>query len=456
MALGEQQLQQLAEIVGDAHVLTDADQLASYQVDWTGRYQGQAPAVVRPGSTDQVAGVVQWCRQHLHALVPQGGNTGLAGGSVPLHGELVMSLQRFNRIDPVDMDNRSITVGAGVTLAAAQSAARAVGLRYTLDLGARDSATIGGTVATNAGGINFIRFGGARAQLLGIEAVLGTGQVISDLRGLAKDNTGYWLPGLLCGSEGTLGVITAATLRLRPLPQASSTALVGFDSIDNALAAAAQWTAAADCIESLELMLDSGVELVCRTMQLPAPISVGAACYLLVEMAGSDEVVQQLGAVVHASVGVVDAAVAGSAAQRRALWRYRDEHTMAIARCGVPHKMDVTVPLARMAAFLADVPARVSALDPAAQTWMFGHVGDGNIHVNVTGFGDNGQRLELVILQYVSEIGGSISAEHGIGTAKTGQLALRRSPEEIAVMRSIKAAFDPDGVLNPWVMLAPV
>jgi FAD/FMN-containing dehydrogenase len=451
-------LDALRAAVGGEHVIVDADQRAGYEVDWTGRFRGASPAVVRPGSLHEVAAVVAACRQHGQPMVAQGGNTGLVGGATPLHDEVVLSLTRLDTVGPVDVAARQLRAEAGATLAEVQRAAAAHGLRYAVDLGARDSATIGGTVATNAGGLNYVRFGGTREQLLGVQAVLGTGAVLDDLAGLGKDNTGYWLPGLLCGSEGTLGVITAVQLRLHPRPAETVTALVAFDSVAGAVDAGSRWAAELADVEALELMLADGMELVSRVNRARLPfVAVAAKAFVLVECAGPPGVADRLSAQLERPVpGVVDIAVATDSTRRSALWRYREEHTPSIATLGVPHKMDVTVPLDRLVEFLEGVPAVVAAAagpGERAKVWLFGHLGDGNIHVNVTGVEQQDQRVDDAVLTYVAGLGGSISAEHGIGNAKVGALHLRRTGDELSAMRAIRAALDPDRVMNPHALL---
>ena len=443
----------LIGIVGPSQVLTAADTRAGYEVDWTGRFRGSTSAVVRPADVEEVAAVVRLCRTHGISIVAQGGNTGMVGGSVPLHGELVLSLRRLQRIDPVDIAARQITVGAGATVADVQLAADAGGLRYAVDFGARASATIGGSIATNAGGINVLRYGGTREQLVGVEAVLGTGDVISHLDGLVKDNTGYHLPSLLCGSEGTLGIVTAARLRLVTRYDQFATALVAFETADDAVAAVAAWRSSIDSLEAAEIVLDAGVRLVCDALGAAEPFERAWPVYVLVEAASHVDPTDELAAGVSGVASVRDVAVATDRPRRQALWRLREEHSAAIGTVGVPHKFDVTIPMHALAAFLGEVPRRVGGIDPAARTWLFGHVGDGNIHVNVTGLAADDPRVDDVVLAYVGELGGSISAEHGIGTAKAPWLHLNRSGAEIAAMRAIKRALDPDGVLNPHALL---
>ena len=446
-------LRELVDVVGAPHVVTDAEVLAPHVVDWTGRFRGHTAAMVRPGSTVEVAGVLDVCRRHHVAIVPQGGNTGMVGGSVPLAGELVLSTRRLDHVGPVDLAAEQLTAGAGATVEAVQHAAAAAGLRYAVDFGARGSATIGGSIATNAGGINLLRHGGTREQLVGVEAVLGTGDVISRLAGLVKDNTGYDLARLLCGSEGTLGVVTAARLRLVDAPDHTVTALVGFDTIAHAVDAVSAWRRATDVLDAAEIVLDAGVELVSTAFGYAPPFERPSAVYVLVEASAHDDPTGRLGDLVAAAVGVEQVAVADDAARRSALWRFREEHTAAIGTLGVPHKFDVTVPIGRLAEFMRDVPHVVTAVEPTATTWQFGHVGDGNIHVNVTGAAPEAEALDEQVLRFVVACGGSISAEHGIGTAKARWLPLDRSHGELAAMRAIKRALDPDGILNPGVLL---
>jgi FAD/FMN-containing dehydrogenase len=444
----------LVAIVGESHVLTDADRRVAYERDWTGRFVGSTPAVVRPGSTAEVAEVVRLCAAEGVALVPQGGNTGLVGGGVPLAGEVVLSTRRLDGLGPVDPVAAQITAGAGVTIGALQAAAREHDLRYGVDLAARDSATVGGTVATNAGGLRVMRHGATRAQVVGIEAVLGDGSVISHLGGLIKDNTGYDLAGLLCGSEGTLGVVTAARLRLLSRPSEVVVALVGFDDPSRAVEAVAAWRAAVPDIEAAELILAPGLDLVCATYGLSPPFASRPAVYVLVEAAARRDPTDALAAAIAAS-GIDEAAVAVATDERRRaeLWRYREEHTTAINSVGPPHKLDVTLPLGSLGAFIDDAPGIVAAVAPAARTWLFGHVADGNVHVNVTGVAPDDDRVDGAVLEAVAARGGSISAEHGIGTAKRAWLGLSRTPAEQAAFAAVKHALDPAGILNPAVLL---
>lgn len=424
-----------------------------YAVDWTGRYSGTTPAVVRPANTLEVTRVMEVCSEFGLAVVPQGGNTGLVGGGVPLGGEVVLSLRRLRRLDAVDGVAGQVTVGAGVTIAELQDHAEASGWRYAVDLGARESATVGGTIATNAGGLRMIRYGGTRQQLTGIEAVLADGRVISHLGGLVKDNTGYDLASLLCGSEGTLAVVTAARLRLFPPCPESVTALVAFDDRSPAFAAAAGLRRRLPDLEAVEFFLGDGLELVSAFTGAKSPFAVEFDCYLLVEAAGVTDPAPALETAVAGTAGVVDVAVAVSAEQRRRLWRLREAHTEVINTLGPPHKLDVTLPYGALAPFVGEVSELVQQVAPGARVWVFGHAGDGNLHVNVTGIEPDDDTVDAAVLSLVAHLGGSISAEHGIGRAKLRQLHLNRTSEELSVFRSIKDAFDPGGLLNPGVLL---
>ena len=455
MASPDELARSLASIVGDAHVLTDPDVLRSYTTDWTGRFVGSTTAIVRPGSTAEVADIVRLCRRTRTAIVPQGGNTGLVGGSVPLDGELVVSTARLVGVDDVDADAGQLTAGAGTTLAAVQDAATAAGWRYGVDLSARDTATIGGTVATDAGGLRVLRFGSTRRQLVGLEAVLGTGEVVSRLGGLVKDNTGYDLAGLLCGSEGTLGVVCRVRLALVPPPGDSVTALVGFGTITDAVRGVGLIRRRVPGLEAAEMVLADGVRLVAEQTGVAPVLDPATPVQVLVEAVGPPDPAPALAAVLDGLPGMGVVAVATDARRAATLWQGREAHTEAIGRVGTPRKYDVTLPSHRLAEFCEAVPGLVAAADGAASTWLFGHVADGNIHVNVTGVDeDRGAAVDDIVLGAVLERGGSISAEHGIGTAKRGWLARDRAAGDLAAMRAIKTALDPDGICNPNVLLS--
>jgi FAD/FMN-containing dehydrogenase len=438
--------------VGDAEVVTDPDVTASYVTDWTGRFHGSTPAVVRPGDTAEVAEVVGLARRHGVALVPQGGNTGLVAGGVPLAGEVVLSLSRLRALGPVDAAAGQVTAEAGVTLATLADHVAGAGLAFGVDIGARDSATVGGMVATNAGGLHVVRYGAMRAQVVGLEAVLGTGHVVSRLAGLVKDNTGYDLAQLLCGSEGTLGVVTAARLRLVPPPAHLVAALVGISSVDAAVRLAGELRRTQLDVRALELMTGRSLQLVAEVLDARPPVAPGAAAYLLVEVAGASDPLDALASAVAAGDGVIDAAVATERAELAGLWRWREAHSEAGAHWGVVHKLDVTLPAAELARFCTDVANGVEAAYPGARILLFGHVGDGNVHVNVVGPPAEDEAVDDLVLGLVVERGGSISAEHGIGTLKRRWLARDRSAAEVEAMGAVKRALDPDGILNPGVL----
>lgn len=451
-ALPRAVLHDLRTIVGEAHVRTGRDEVAGHVVDWTGRFRGSTPAVVRPGSTVEVAAIVALCARAGVALVPQGGNTGLVGGSVPLAGEVVLSLRRLASVGPVDEAAGQVTASAGASIASVQDAARRSGLDYAVDLASRDTATVGGTVATDAGGMHVIRHGTTRAQLLGVEAVLGSGQVLTDLAGLEKDATGYDLSGLLCGSEGTLGVITAARLRLVPRAVHRVTAAIGFTDPARAVAGVARLRRGLPGLEAAEMFGPAEAALVADHIGAAPIFEPAPPMVVIVEVAGPLDPTDALAAAVGELGGTVAAAVAADGPRRRDLWQHRERITEAIAARGTPHKLDVTLPHGRLADFLGEVGRVVERVAPGAETWLFGHIGDGNVHVNVTGLGRDDD-VDRAVLDLVLERGGSISAEHGIGTAKRAWLARQRGHAAVDAMRAIKAALDPAGILNPGVML---
>jgi FAD/FMN-containing dehydrogenase len=444
----------LQDALGADRVVTDADVLRAHEVDSTGRFGGRALAVVRPHTVEEVETVVALCRETGTPLVPQGGNTGLVGGGVPRGGELVLSTTALgaDRIE-VDGDGGQVTAGAGASLAAVQRAAAAAGWRYPVDLGARDTATIGGTVATNAGGHHVLRHGMTRRHLVGVEAVLGTGAVIRHLTGLVKDNTGFDLAGLLCGSEGTLGVITAVRLALVAPPEDTAVALVGVDDLRQAVSVVAEARRRLPDLEAAEVVLADGVALVGEQLGLARVLDPEPPVTLLLELAGPAGAADRLATFLDGVDGLGATALAGDRAGREALWRVRDEHNPAITRLGPPHKYDVTLPAAVLDEAVTRVRDAVTELAADARLWVFGHVGDGNLHLNVTGLDPDDEQVDETVLTLVADLGGSISAEHGIGVAKAPFLHLARSPEEIATFRAVKAALDPDGILNPGVLL---
>lgn len=449
--LGDDLAGTLRDIVGTAHVLEDADLRAPFETDWTGRFSGTARLVVRPGSTDDVAAVVRACAARGVPVVPQGGNTGMVGGGVPRGGEVVLSLTRLDDLGTVDPATAQVEAGAGVTLAALHAHAVAAGLDVALDFGARDSATLGGIVATDAGGARALRHGTARARVAGLEAVLPDGSIVRRLSGLLKDNAGYDLPALLTGSEGTLGVITRVRWRLVPRQPARVAALVGLPTARAAADLLAGLRTRLPSLEAADFFLQAGLDLVREHLQVAAPMDP-AAVYVLLECAAERDPTEGL-ATALGEAGIDDAVVADDTASRERLWRLREGHADAINAAGVPHKLDVGVPLTALDDFLTRVPDVVEEAAPGARTILFGHLGDGNVHVNVLGAPPGDDGVDAAVLHLVAELGGTISAEHGVGIAKAPYLALTRSAPEIAAMRALKAALDPAGLLNPGVVL---
>jgi FAD/FMN-containing dehydrogenase len=444
MTLPDALLRSLAGIVGKPHVLT-GDATAGFAVDWTGRFQGHTPAVVRPGDTAEVAGVLALCTDAGVPVVPQGGNTGLVGGGVPRHGEVVLSLTRLNQLGPVDQDAAQVTAGAGVTLRQVADA------DPDLDLGiliaSRGSATVGGAVATNAGGLRVLRFGPMRAQLRGIEAVLADGIVVSHLAGLVKDNTGYDYPSLLAGSEGTLAVVTQARLRLVPSLRDMVTALAGLSGLEELHALARQAVREVPGLVSAEFFTSNGLDILVAHAGLAPPLPVPAPAYLLLEASGPGAL-DDLADV----IGDRQAAVGESAADRARLWSYRERHPEAAGFLGVPIKLDVSVPAAQWVRLASEAAAVITDVDPGAEVITFGHVADGNVHVNIVPAAPADGRHENAVFSLVASLGGSISAEHGIGALKARWLPLARTDAERALFARIRSAFDPSATLNPNVL----
>jgi FAD/FMN-containing dehydrogenase len=459
-------LADLGAVTGPAHVLAEPDVVAGYATDWTRRYAGAAACVVSPGSTGEVAGVIRACAVHGAPVIPQGGNTGLVGGSVPAPGQagpapVILSTRRLSGLEPVDAASGQVTAGAGVTIAQLDGHAAAAGFRYGVDLASRDSATVGGTIATNAGGIHTIRYGPTRSQLAGITAVLADGSVISNLSGLTVGSTGYDLAQLLTGSEGTLGVITQARLWLRDPEPAVAVLLAGTSGIAQAVRLLARIRAAVPWLLAAEYVDAAGLALVREAAGLPAPLPTAYRGYLLAEIAGSgpagdaDIFLERLAPAALPP----DTALAQDAGGMAALWAYRERLTEAIATAGVPHKIDVAVPAGELDAFRAELGDVVRAAEPGpggpARLIVFGHIGVGNLHVNVLGPDPADTEVDAAVGRLAAAHGGSAAAEHGVGRAKTGWLGWTRSAAEISAMRSIKTALDPAGLLNPGVLLPP-
>lgn len=443
--------QAVAEVVGSSNVLSDPDVKSSYERDWTGRYGGRARLVVRPQDTAEVAGVMAACARLGAAVVPQGGNTGLVGASVPRAGEVVLSIQGLSEIGKVDTAVGQVTVGAGATLAALQAAARKAGEDAGLDFAARDSCTIGGVVACDAGGARALRHGTARAHVAGLEAVLADGSIVSRLAGLTKDNAGYDLPMLLVGSEGTLGIITRVRWKLAPLLGARVAALVPLGSAGEAAELFAALRAHAPSLESCDFFLDEGLQLLLDHQRRESPLRTRAPFYVLAECAARSDPTEELAEALERA-GIDDALVADDTTSRERLWALREGHSEAINAAGIPHKLDVGVPLHELSRFLEQVPDAVTAAG-GERTILFGHLGDGNVHVNVLGTDPDDTRVDDAVLELVLDCGGTISAEHGVGVTKARWLERARGVAEVTAMRAIKRALDPDNLLNPGAVL---
>ena len=445
-------LRALAEVVGDEHVVTDPVLMEQYVVDWARRFRGPALAIVRPLRTDDVSAIMRLCSGAGVPVIVQGGNTGLVGGSVPSpDAELlpvILSMRRLNAIGDIDNLSGQLTVGAGATLGDVRRSAAAAGWVYGVDLAARDSATIGGTVATNAGGIHVIAYGMTRAQVVGIEAVLPDGSVISHLSGLLKDNTGYDLGALLCGSEGTLGVITAIRLRLHRPPGRSTVVLVGCENFQQALAVMASAVAPGTSLLAAEVIDATGMDLVCAVANTSWPTAQRHALVLLLEVVDGGDGSGLLG------LEDFDVAIGLDAAEQARLWEFRERQSEAFSSLGVIHKLDVSLPLPVLAACAEELRSVVAAFPDVTTFGVFGHVADGNLHVEIHGPSPDDETSDTAVLECVARYGGSISAEHGVGRAKAEHLSLCRTREEIAAMRAIKSAWDPNSLMNPGVIFA--
>jgi FAD/FMN-containing dehydrogenase len=458
-------------LLGDAHVLTGAPDMAPFLTDWRGRHTGHALAVLRPGSVQQVAETVRACSQWGVPIVPQGGNTGLVLGGVPDGSgkAVVLSLARLNTVRDVDALNRTMTVDAGCLLQHVQEAAAAQDCLFPLSLAAEGSCTIGGNLSSNAGGTAVLRYGNARELCLGLEVVTPQGDVWNGLRGLRKDNTGYDLRDLYIGAEGTLGIITGAVLKLYPQPRARVTALAALASPAAALRLLSlMQDHCGASLTGFELMSSFCLELVATQFpHLPKPFAAAHAQYVLLELSSS-EAEQQAMAMLERAIGaaleqgtVDDAVVAGSGAQSAALWQLREHIPLAQAKAGKNIKHDISLPVSSIPAFIARTAPLLERAFPGCQLVCFGHLGDGNLHFNVAppegvpneAFLANQDAVNRVVHDSVAGYGGSISAEHGIGALKREELVRYKSPLELNLMRAIKTALDPQGIMNPGKIL---
>ena len=461
-------LARFVAIVGEKFAITDPALQAPYLVEMRNMFQGHTPVVLRPGSVADVSAILKLANETATPIVPQGGNTGLVGGQIPLHDEIVLSLNRLDHIREIDPTSNTITCEAGVTLQRTREAAAAADRLYPQLLPSEGTCTIGGNLSTNAGGTAAIAHGIARSHVLGVEVVLADGRVLNNLNKLKKDNTGYDLKNLFIGAEGTLGIITAAVLRLVPRPRSVETAFVGVKSADAALellGVATERTAGG--VTSFEIMTRRGIELVlehgagCRD-----PLAAPHAWYVLMELSSQQR--DGLRAVLEEILEqgmerglVLDATIADSLEQGKAFWRIREMFGEVQRHAGGSIKHDISVPVAAVPAFIAEADAAVTALIPGARPLPFGHLGDGNIHYNVTQpvGADKAEYLQrwddvnAVVFAVVKKYNGSISAEHGIGVVKRDLLPSVKDPVALALMRDLKHMLDPKGILNPGKVL---
>jgi FAD/FMN-containing dehydrogenase len=459
-------IERLKAILGPKGWSQDSGRLAPKLVEWRDRWRGHTPLLVLPSSTAEVAAVVRLCAEAGVALTPQGGNTGLVGGQIP-QGEILLSTERMTAVRAADRLDDVLVVEAGLTLAQAHEAALGVGRRFPLDLASEGSATIGGLISTNAGGTAVLRYGTMRGLVLGLEAVLPDGQVWDGLKRLRKDNTGYDLKQLLIGAEGTLGVVTAASLKLAPILASRAVALVGLERPSQAIDLLVRAKdATGGEVEAFELISRLGVELACR--HLPGvrdPLSTPTPWVVLVEIASAragaaEQALESLLATALEDGLVIDAAVAQSGEQAKALWALREGQSAAQKPEGPAWKHDVSVPISRIADFLEITSARLKSRFPGVRVDAFGHLGDGNIHYDIlmpTGGDaaahaaarDEGARM---VHDEVAQMGGSISAEHGLGSMKTQEALRYKSEVELAALRAVRAALDPGRIMNPRVL----
>jgi len=464
-------LEQIRSFVGPAGMLTAADDFPPYANDWRKRYSGRPLAVVKPASTAELAQVVRACAQARTAIVPQGGNTGLCGAATPdaSGSQIILALSRMNRVRAIDPLNNTITVEAGCVLSRLQSAAEEAGRLFPLSLAAEGSCQIGGNISTNAGGTAVLRYGNARELVLGLEVVLASGEIWDGLRGLRKDNTGYDLKQLFIGAEGTLGVITAAVLKLFPRPKSHATAVAAVQSPDKALALLDRVQGAAgERLTGFELFSDFCLSLVLKHFRdTLAPFRRRFPFYVLVELSDTQPgegvgtlAENVLGSALEEGI-ILDAAFAQSETQARAFWSLREFVSEAQAREGPNIKHDVSIPISRIADFIAATDAALARAHPGIRIVTFGHLGDGNVHYNVSApegaepaaFSRDPAAINLIVHDSVARFGGSISAEHGLGQLKREEILRYKSAPEMELMRSVKRALDPLGIMNPGKVL---
>lgn len=446
-------IERLTAIVGAAYVTTDPDVLAGRVVDHTGRYRGRAQALVRPGSDAEVAAVLRTCREADAYVTVQGGRTSLVAGTVPEHDDILLSTERLSTVEAVDTEERRVRAGAGATCAAVQHAAAAAGLVFGVDLASRDSATVGGMASTNAGGLRTVRYGNMREQILGLDVALPDGSLVRRHSQVRSDNTGYDLTSLFVGAEGTLGVITGVDLRLHPLPPHRVTAVAGFDDLD-ALIATGRRLRDTDSIAALELIDARASALTAEHLGVRAVVD--GSWQLLVEMAGDTDQSDILASVLGDAALTGEPAVGVDVSAQQRLWQVREAIGEVLGWYGPPLKFDVSLPLSSIAGFTARAVAITAAQAPDAIPVLFGHIGEGNLHLNLVrcNVSDETERaLYAAMMTLIADSGGNVSSEHGVGTRKRDYLTMSRTDADITAMRTVKAAFDPTGYLNSAVLL---
>lgn len=457
-------LDALTHAVPGLRLKTDPADLEHYGRDWTRRWTPAPLAIALPATVDEVQAVLRWANDHAVAVVPSGGRTGLSGGAVAAHGELVLSLERMNKALAFDAVDRTLTVQAGMPLEAVHNAAREHGLVYPVDFAARGSCSIGGNIATNAGGIRVIRYGNTREWIAGLKVVTGSGELLELNRGLIKNSSGYDFRQLLIGSEGTLGIVVEATLRLTDPPPPSNVMLLALPSFEVLMQVFAAFRGRLQ-LEAFEFFTDRALEHV-LAHGAQAPFDSVYPYYVVTEYASGDEAQEAAALAAFETCmeqgWVLDGVISQSDAQAAQLWRLREGITEAVARYK-PYKNDVSVRISAMPAFLAQTQALLGAAYPQFDVVWFGHIGDGNLHINVlkpdatadAEFIAACEQVTKLLAQVLAEHGGSISAEHGIGLVKKPYLQSTRSAEEIALMRAVKRVFDPAGLLNPGKLFDP-
>jgi FAD/FMN-containing dehydrogenase len=443
-------LHKLSSLVGPNHVSTDPDVLAGRSVDHTGRYRGRASALVRPGSADEVAEVLRVCRDAGAHLTIQGGRTSLVAGTVPEHDDVLLSTERLCGISDVDTTERRVEVGAGATLAAVQRASGAAGLVFGVDLTARDTATVGGMASTNAGGLRTVRYGNMGNQVIGLDVALPDGSVVRRHSRVRADNTGYDLPALFVGAEGTLGVITALDLRLHPDPPHRVTAVCGFKDL-GALVDAGRLFRDLDGIAALELIDGRASALAAEHLGVTAPVH--GDWLLLVELASDHDQTERLADALDGVHTCGEPAVGVDIAAQQRLWRVRESLAEVVGLFGPPLKFDVSLPLSAVAAFARDADALLHRHAADAIGVLFGHIGEGNLHLNVLRCSEEHERdVYAAMMELIAECGGNVSSEHGVGSRKRRYLGMSREAADITAMRTLKTAFDPTGYLNAAVL----